>query len=641
MRKFVFAPDTYHASIHHDGSSRYVRLADQLPASSDQALASPQIGDRLTIRLRTAVWAPVEHILLRYTPDGEQQFIEMQGQPAIPGSACRWWETQLTLHMPVTQYRFLIFAQDGNWWYNGAGLQRGTPTDSQDFRLLAGYQSPDWVRRSVFYQIFPDRFADGDPSSNVRDGEFEYRGQSSRSRRWGEPPTTRSPSAMVEFYGGDLAGIRQNLAYLQDLGVNALYLNPIFSAYSNHRYDVVDYEQVDAHLGGNAALAALRDATTGQGMRLMLDIVPNHCGVMHAWFQDALKDPNAPSAEFFTFTRHPDEYASWLGVRSLPKLNYRSPALREKMYSGQESIFRRWLRPPYAIDGWRLDVANMLARQGAEQLGEEIGRGIRQAVKSENPQAYILGENFFDGSAQLQGDLWDATMNYSGFAKPLWYWLTHFYIYQHAQPHYLAAQVPYSTQALVDTWQEFRASIPWVIASQQFNLLGSHDTSRILTVLGGNATLNRLAAGVLMTYPGVPCILYGDEIGLQGEGGEQARACMPWDTNQWDQELRAFYKQLIHLRRSSPALAQGGFQALLVEENRLAYLRDAEAEQIIVVAQRSPEAHANGVIPVAQGGIPDGVQFVEVFSQRRSTVSAGMLPVGAGQPGIEIWQRQA
>ncbi len=615
-------------SVHHDGSGRYVR---------SQNSTALQIGDNVTLRLRIAQDAPLERLLLRLAPDGEQQFIEMQPEEtADERNVCRWWAASLRLSMPVTHYRFLLFTSQGAWWYNGRGLRQSVPTDAEDFRLLAGLPAPQWVHSSVFYQIFPDRFADGDPSNNVRQGEYEYHGRQALARRWGEPPAS-GWDAMIEFYGGDLLGIEQRLDYLQDLGINALYLNPIFTAYSNHRYDVVDYENVDPHLGGNAALAALRRATAQREMRLMLDIVPNHCGLLHPWFQAACVDPNAPSAEFFTFHHHPEDYACWLGVRSLPKLNYRSMALREVMYAGSQSIFRRWLRPPYSIDGWRLDVANMLARQGADQLGLEVGRGIHQAVKQENPQAYLLGENFFDGSPQLQGDLWDATMNYSGFAMPVWYWLGGFSAYAHGLGEAIFSPVPWGTQALVDSWAAFRAAVPWQTARQQFNLLGSHDTTRILSGAGGDAARNRLAVGLLMTYVGVPSIYYGDEIGMAGEGS-QVRACMNWEAETWDHDLRAFYQKLIHLRRTSPALIDGGFQVLLVGEDTLAYLRDADEEQLVVIGQRGPRNGALDALPVAQAAIPDGCEMVELFSGRRLMVEGGHLPVGAVPPGVQIWR---
>jgi alpha-glucosidase len=163
------------------------------------------------------------------------------------------------------------------------------------------------------------------------------------------------------------------LDYIQELGASALYLTPIFTSPSNHKYDVENYKQVDPHFGGNEALIALRQALDERNMKLMLDMVPNHCSATHPWFLAAQADPSAPTAEFFTFYRTPNEYESWFGIRSLPKLNYRSEHLRELMYAGQDAIMRYWLRPPFRIDGWRLDVANMLARQGESQFEHKVG----------------------------------------------------------------------------------------------------------------------------------------------------------------------------------------------------------------------------------------------------------------------------
>lgn len=621
-------PSNYIESIHHDGSKRYIHLNHSGPA---------RLGDMVTLRLRTAPKAPIEHILLRLCPDGEQQFLELKRSNTPKDPACQWWEVSLTLHMPLTHYRFIIFSQDGPWQYNASGIHPHLTTDHHDFRLLAGYAAPTWVRSSVFYQIFPDRFADGDPSSNVGDGEFEYRGAQAAARLWGEAPQ-EGRGSMVEFYGGDLQGIQDKLDYLEDLGVNALYLNPVFSALSNHRYDVTDYDNVDVHLGGNSALANLRQALTRKNMQYILDIVPNHCGIMHPWFQRAQADLSAPSAEFFTFHRHPDEYEAWLGVRSLPKLNYRSQRLRQTMYATPDSIFRRWLRAPYAADGWRIDVANMLARQGPDQLGMEISRGIRQAVKEENPQAYLLGENFFDGSEQLQGDTLDAVMNYSGFTKPLWWWLGRFDIWVHGQPSPVVSPEPWPTEALINSWRDFQAAIPWEITAQQFNLLGSHDTSRILSQLHDNLALAQLAAGLLMTFPGVPCIYYGEEIGMSGANALQARACMIWDKERWNQDLRSFYQTLIRLRRNAPALLEGGFQILWTSNDSFAFLRDAEADRIIVIAHRATEDYPAFDLPVWQAGIPNGLSFSEVFSGNESTVTGGKLEVSYLTQGVQIWR---
>ena len=614
----------YLTSIHHSGSSRYV-FPNQ-----------PHFGDEVTVRLRTAITPAIQQILLRVCPDGEQLFIPLKPENPHSSDAYRWWHTTLNINMPVTAYRFLIVCDEGAYWYNASGLHSFNPTDAEDFRLLADFQSPDWINRTVFYQIFPDRFADGDPSNNVEDGEYEYFGYKARSRHWGELPTTGSRAAMVEFYGGDLAGIISHLDYLEELGVNALYLNPVFTALSNHRYDVIDYFSVDSHLGGNQALISLRQALNERHMHYILDIVPNHCGVMHPWFQAALKDQTAPTAEYFTFGKHPDEYATWLGVRSLVKLNYRSAALRKVIYAGENSVFRHWLRPPYSADGWRIDVANMLARQGVDQLGLEVGRGIRQAVKAENPQAYLLGENFFDASYQLQGDCWDGVMNYSGFALPIKDWLDPIRIYVPGQSQWINTANQLTTQALVDGWAAFRAAIPWVIANQQFNLIGSHDTPRALALLNGNRDLFRLIVILMFTYPGVPSIYYGDEIGL-GDQGMEPRLCMRWDRSTWDGDLLSFYKKLINLRRTSPALADGGFQVLLVEDDTLIYQRDTDEEIILVVTRRGKLPKQPGLIPVWQAAIPDGTEFSELFSGQNTQVKDGMLTLPEIHPGGQVW----
>ncbi|MEI7773048.1 MAG: alpha-amylase family glycosyl hydrolase, partial [Chloroflexales bacterium] len=395
------------SSIHHDGSPTYVRAS------------GPHLGDRAVIRIRADVGAPITSVLLRTCPDGEQSLVSMA--PAEADSVCRWWQADLPVRMLRTGYRFLLRTDAGVYWYSAADVCGHYPTDANDFKLLADYHAPAWLRDAVFYQIFPDRFADGDPTNNVRDGEYAAQGRAVIARPWGALP--RKEYGSVEFFGGDLQGVAQRLGYLEDLGVSAIYLNPIFTAPSNHKYDVEDYASVDPHLGGAAALADLRAALDARDMRLMLDIVPNHCGATHAWFTAAQADPHAPTAEFFTFRKHPGEYESWLGIATLPKLDYRSQRLRELMYAGPEAIMRRWLRPPYRIDAWRIDVANMLGRQGPLNLGHKIGRGIRRAVKAERPDSYLLGEHFFDGTPHLQGDELDATMNYQGFTFPIWRWL--------------------------------------------------------------------------------------------------------------------------------------------------------------------------------------------------------------------------
>jgi len=612
--------NTWLNSIHHDGSPLYVRLS------------SPRVGATATIRLRVAADAPADAVFLRTCPDGEQKITPMRD--AGVSGVCRWWEAEHPVEMLRTGYRFLVRGPDGSRWYNAAGVQPHYPTDANDFKLLADYHAPDWVRDAVFYQIFPDRFADGDPANNVPDGAPVYPGRPARARRWGELPSREHGS--TEFFGGDLQGVAQKLGYLKDLGVSAIYLNPIFTAPSNHKYDVASYEEVDPHLGGAAGLAELRAGLDARAMRLILDIVPNHCGATHPWFTAAQADPRAPTAEFFTFRRHPDEYESWLGISSLPKLDYRSTVLRERMYAGDGAIMRRWLREPFRIDGWRIDVANMLGRQGPSNLGHKIGRGIRRAIKAERPEAYLLGEHFFDGSPHLQGDELDATMNYQGFTFPIWRWAGSYDLPAASGPAWEDRR-PMPTAAVAAQMAAFRAAIPWQVAVQQFNLLGSHDTPRLRTILGGDAGRVRVAAALLFTYPGVPCVYYGDEVGLEGGPDPDCRRTMPWDEADWDAGLHAHYRALARLRRSSPALRWGGFQQLHADGDTLAFLREAPEERLVVVARRADDGLR--ALPVRHGGLADGTRLRELLSGAEATVAGGLLPLDTLPAlGAQVWR---
>ena len=611
-------------SIHHDGSEKYV---------SD---LYPRLGAKVRLRLRIDATAPVQRVFLRSFPDGEQAFTEMN--PGALEPPVRWWQAELEINQPSVHYRFILQAEDGVWMYSAAGPSVQEPVDIFDFRLLADYTPPGWLASSVFYQIFPDRFANGDPTTDPKPEEFEYRGHRPRTFPWGAKPSQGQPFHIV-FYGGDIPGIIQHLDYLQELGVNALYLNPVFSAYSNHKYDVADYEHVDAHFGGDQALAALRRSLSERGMHYILDIVPNHAGYWHPWFQTARADARAPEAEFFTFNHHPDQYASWLGVWTLPKLNYRSAELRQRIYAGEQAVFRRWLRQPFSADGWRIDVANMLGRQGQTQMGEEVARGIRQAVKETASQAYLMGENFFDASPQLQGDQWDGVMNYAGFKRPLLYWLRGYDQGAFGLEQKIHSHIPWPTAALAATWRERLAAVPWAVALQQYNLLDSHDTERVRSILGENDALHRLAVLLLLTFPGVPGLYYGDEIGMVDDPELKSRGCMVWEEQSWDRSLLTYHKDLIALRRNSVVLQKGGFQILASEADLVAYQRESPDGRFLVVAQRSATSRPPARLLVAHGGIPDGTRFAERFSGIERVVEDGALQMPELAQGGTLWEQ--
>lgn len=609
-------------AVHHDGSPNYL------------SNLYPRLGQTVRLRLRTSSGGQNLRVFVRYFPDGEQSFIPMQ--PVAQSGPITWWEADLPIDEPIVHYRFVLETAAGLWWYTAAGPAHYDPLDGTDFRIIADYEPVAWLKTAVCYQIFPDRFANGNPATDPQPDEFEYRGQRPRTLPWGQEPDSDQFFALI-FYGGDLPGIQQRLDYLQALGINTIYLNPIFTAYSNHKYDVVDYEQVDPHLGGNEALIDLRRALDERGMRYLLDIVPNHCGYWHPWFAQARADAAAPEADFFTFNNHPDEYAAWLGVWSLPKLDYRSAELRQRIYRGENAVFRRWLRPPFSADGWRVDVANMLGRQGESQIGTEIARGIRQAVKESRPDAYLMGENFFDASPQLQGDQWDGVMNYSGFVQPLRHWLGGYEQGAHGLSTTITTPAPWPTAALVESWRSRMAAIPWAIVLQQYNLLGSHDIPRLDTLLGGNEALHRLAAIVQFAFPGVPGLYYGDEIGLPDTPGLGARGCMLWDERGWQQDRLAFYRQLIAFRRQTAVLQTGGFQILAVAEDGFIFQREGENGRVLVVANRSEIDRPAMRLDAVAAGMADGLRLRELFSGNEVVVVNGRLLLPPQPQGATLW----
>jgi alpha-glucosidase len=400
--------------------------------------------------------------------------------------------------------------------------------------------------------------------------------------------------------GGDLAGLRARLDHLQGLGVGGLLLTPIFLAGQYHRYDTWDYHQVDPRLGTNQDLAALGRTLHERGLRLVLDGVFNHVGAGHRWFNrhgvfdapGAWQDRHAPTADHFRFRRHPDRYECWLGVEELVKLDYRSQRLREAIYAGADSVVRRWLRPPYDADGWRLDVANMLGRCGEVQLNAEVLRELRAAVKATRPDAYLLGENFFDATAQLQGDQLDAAQDYQGFHVPVVRWLTGA---EPLPPRGLRARPPLAPAAagaeqLAASLLAVRARVPFAIAQAQLHQLSSHDTPRILTVLADHPGRLRVAVALLLLWPGVPCLYYGDEVGLRGGRDPENRGGMVWDPDRWDHDLLAWHRALIALRRDDPVLGEGGVTVLHARGDVLVFARILGPDARLVALNRADRA---------------------------------------------------
>lgn len=604
-----------------------------VPTADYLSNPNPALGETITVRLLIPSQADPDQVVLRTIPNGEQQFTAMtrhseQGVFSV-------WEAPLKVNEPRVSYRFAIQTEGRVWWLNALGISIHTPLAMFDFKLLAGFQPISWLERSVFYQIFPDRFANGDPSNDPVEEADPHQRYTRKTFPWGEKaPRDRK---LMPFYGGDLAGIETHLDYLEQLGVNALYLNPIFTAFTNHRYDVSNFREVDPVLGGDQALVSLRQALSQRDMRYVLDIVPNHSGFMHPWFQSALQDKKGEERGFFYFAENEQEYTSWMGFGHMPKLNYGSSALRREMIESEDSIFAYWLKPPFSADGWRVDVGNMLGRHDAHQINLELLRSIRAAVKRVSPEAYLMGENFFEATEQLQGDGWDAVMNYTGFADPVLHWLTGYEQDALRCDAVLKTDIPWDTATMLQAWNENLASIPWQIALQQFNLLDSHDTPRLLTLLNGDKALSQLAAIAQFTFPGVPCLYYGDEIELTNEEGFDSRNCFPWDEDQWDQESLDFYKKLIGLRRTSLALARGELRVLYYDQDLVVYARVLGEEWVLVTANRSEQAHPAVRLDVPALNLVGERDFIALIGSGRIKAGNGWLDLPELSKGGEVW----
>ncbi len=538
---------------------------------------------QLTLTLVTAACDVYDRVLIRHEPDNEEYLVAMsavgqQGQ-------CQYWQASIALNTDcdTTHYAFKLLRGRQQFWLTGQGISRHIPARLLHFKYNAHHQPPSWVSEQVFYQIFPDRFANGRPEISVQTGEYSLLGgKTALAKTWGEPVGDHQSTGACEFYGGDLYGVEQKLDYLAQLGISALYLNPIFSAPSNHKYDTTDYLNVDAHLGGNSQFASLCQALHQRGMRITLDAVFNHTSTAHPWFDrdgqhpeiGAYQSPDSTYRDYYFFEDDSNRYIGWKGIDALPVLNFKHPAVRDAIYAGDDAIIKHWLKPPYAIDGWRFDVIHMLGEgQGAKNNAYYV-KAFRDSAKQVNPDCYILGEHFFEAAQWLQGDQEDGSMNYFGFAHPL---------------RALLANLDISGDPIEIEIDEFcrwldqaRAALPWANQLAQLNQLDSHDTPRFFTMVGHDVSRFYLASALLFTYVGTPCLYYGTELALAGGADPDNRRCMPWQHVAENPHLEHF-KTLIALRHAHPALQKGDFQWLVQAAHGLVFARVCRRSNDVVI----------------------------------------------------------
>ena len=565
-------------------------------------LGAVPAGESLRLRLLLHKDACVDTAFLRIVNDADNSLSE------IPMTAAEWqgdyqfFDCEITTAEGLYWYDFRYTSAHGEFFVvkseNSLGVVSQTPADRFQLTVYQkNFATPDWLKGGLIYQIFPDRFYNsGTPKKDVPNDRFIC-------NDWSAIPEHRQNNGPCslgnDYYGGDLCGIIQKLPYLKDLGVNCVYLNPIFEAHSNHRYNTANYEKIDMLLGDEQDLVNLCKEAEKHGIKIILDGVFSHTGDDSIYFNrtgrygegGAYRYPNSPYREWFKFYDYPDGYDAWWGVKTLPETNEDNESFTEYI-TGKNGILRKYLK--MGIGGWRLDVA--------DELPDKFLDKLREAVKAENPDAYILGEVWEDASNKisygarrkfLRGSQLDSVMNYP-FANAILNFVKHG-----------------GGDVLSETVHTVLENYPKCSVDTLMNHLGTHDTARMLTILGKkdsfignrdwqahqklsdfeyNQGVKRLKAAAVIQYtlPGVPSLFYGDEAGVQGYGDPFCRATYPWGNENAD--LVDFYKTLGSVRKDCKAFIDGDFYTVFANANAIAYTRTNAKGTAFIAVNRGSEA---------------------------------------------------
>ncbi len=645
--------------------------------------AEPENGDEVAVRVRVRKGAEVQAALLMGYPAAILPMEKVKTDPAFD-----WFEARFQCAGNAAVFYSFLISWKGRYIHcrkTGAELTDSIPFPDPDrsFRVLPGFHVPAWAKGAVQYQIFPDRFCNGDPANDVMDREYSYAGD--YVRRITEWDALPQEGDFRRFYGGDLKGILDKLDYLQSLGVEALYLNPVFVSPSNHKYDTQDYAHVDPHLtviardGGrvlkknerkNVRAAAYIQRTTlpenleasdayfasfcrelhRRGMKIILDGVFNHCGSFNRWMDKerlyeqaggyrpgAYGHPNSPYRNYFQF-HDAKHYDSWWNVDTLPKLNYEASwELCEEIMKTAE----KWVSPPYSVDGWRLDVGADLGH--SSEFNHVFWKEFRRRVKAANPNALIVAEHYGNPAAWLEGGEWDSVMNYDAFMEPVSYFLTGMEKHSDSRRDDLFR----NGGAFFGIMMENMARMPLPSLHCAMNELSNHDHSRFMTRTNGRAArlrdagseaaaegvqpaVYREAAVIQMTWPGAPTLYYGDEAGLTGWTDPDNRRPYPWGRE--DQDLIAMHRALARLRGELPFLREGSLKPLCWDSGFIAYAR-FDAERCAVVACNNGETAQVISLPLWTIGVEDGTEMIRRFLTDEEGFRAEPVSVGAVRKG--------
>ena len=648
--------------------------------------AEPEINSDVTIRFRTGVANVDEVLFCDYETERPMTLVESTHD-------FDFYEIKIHLTDKKLRYFFKVTSGYEACIYNRFGAV-DEHNDDFAFAIQPGFSTPDWAKGAVMYQIFVDRFFDGDRYNNVETNEYSYIGEYvTQVEDWDKYPAAMG---VREFYGGDLQGVLDKLDYLEKLGIEAIYFNPLFVSPSNHKYDIQDYDYIDPHYGkivddegellpegmmanamatkyinrvtnkknleaSNELFAKLVEEAHKRGIKVIIDGVFNHSGSFNKWMdreriyenqegydKGAFVSKESPYHTFYKFFETEDNkwpynttYDGWWAHDTLPKLNYEeSKKLEEYILN----IAKKWVSPPYNVDGWRLDVAADLGH--SPEYNHEFWRKFRNAVKEANPNAIIIAEHYGDPESWLRGDQWDTVMNYDAFMEPITWFLTGMEKHSDGRKEELKGD---STGMLNSMkYHMGRFLMPSLLVSM--NQLSNHDHSRFLTrtneTVGRTASMGPEAANqgiqkavmkeavvMQMTWPGAPTLYYGDEAGVCGWTDPDNRRTYPWGHE--DLELLEFHRDMIAIHKNNIALRRGSFVPLLEDYNLFAYGRFCE-DNILITVVNNNDVEKQVSMLVCQTGIQTEDWVERIMLTSEESYNAGSVKYDINNGRLEV-----
>ncbi len=655
----------------------------------------PKAGDIVTIRFRTAK-DDVDEVALVC----KEQDIILEKETST--DVFDYYKTEIVAEDETIRYYFEVRKGDKVVIYNRRGVFYDV-REQYRFAIVPGFETPDWAKGAVMYQIYTDRFCNGNRDNDVETNEYFYINDTVKKiDDWNKTPATLD---VGNFYGGDLQGVWDKLDYLQGLGIEVLYFNPLFVSPSNHKYDCQDYEHIDPHLtvikndGGyvfpnkccdntqaskyitrtanmenleasNEFFARFCEELHRRGMKIIIDGVFNHSGSFNKWMdreriyegqegfaKGAYVDEYSPYHTFYQFNENTwpynSSYDGWWSNDTLPKLNYESSPILEDYII---EIGKKWVSPPYCVDGWRLDVAADLGH--SQEYNHHFWKKFRKAVKEVNPDVMIYAEHYGDASSWMQGDQWDTVMNYDAFMEPLTWFMTGMEKHSDAYKEEFYRNGEFFESCMTHHMTAFH--MPSLMTAM--NQLSNHDHSRFLTrtnhVAGRLATagakaaeenvkksIMEIAVAFQMTWIGAPTLYYGDEAGVCGFTDPDCRRTYPWGKE--DFELIEFHRDMIAIHRRNPVLKFGSTKILKAEKEVLAFARFNENDQMLTVINMSDKEQIVK-LPVWTANVPmDGVmeRLMKVTEERYNVghvqyaVSDGMLELRMDPMSCKVLKR--